>query len=106
MKNRVTVVLIIDFYELVLSSVSEASFKGFLLSFLFEKLQQILNYFIEYDLDSKGIANLAYYLEEEFKDKFEWLVDQRRLGNHRGEYRSFLRNCQRNKQKPGTVVFD
>ena len=75
-KNRVTVVLIVEFYELILTSVTSPSFKAFLLSFLFEKLQQILNYFIEYNLDSKGIANLAYYLEEEFKDKFERLDNE------------------------------
>lgn len=71
MRSRVTLLLIIDFFDGLLTAVQTPAFRAFLEQLLLERLAVVLNYFIEYDLDTKGIANLSYYLEEEFKDKFE-----------------------------------
>lgn len=69
--NRVTQILIFEFFEAMYQAIEDPKFKSFLNSLFLDKIRHIASYFIEYDLDSKGIANLAYYLEEEFKEKFE-----------------------------------
>jgi hypothetical protein len=69
-RSRLTVILTIDFLDLLLMGATPA-FRSFLEGILCLKLGTILNYFIEYDLDTKGISSLSYFLEEEFKDKFE-----------------------------------
>lgn len=71
MRSRVTLLLILDLFEGLLTTVQTPTFRAYLEQLLCERLAVVLNYFIEYDLDTKGIANLSYYLEEEFKDKFE-----------------------------------
>lgn len=52
-------------------SVATPGLRSFLEGLLCQRLRTIVEYFIEYDLDTKGISSLAFFLEEEFKDKFE-----------------------------------
>lgn len=89
-KNRLTFLLILDLIQEIHKSAESQSFKKFLDSLFIKKLDLILNYFIEYDLDSKGIANLAYYLEEEFKERFEAFIKNEFLVIGESTYRCFV----------------
>ena len=61
--------LIFNFLELVYTKTSNIQIKQILFTSYKFKLEKLINYFIEFDLDSKGITNLAFYCEEEFFEK-------------------------------------
>lgn len=63
--------LIVEFMDLLFTNTASEELRTFLSLVICEKLQLIINYFVDYDLDSKGVTNFAYFMEEEFKEKFE-----------------------------------
>lgn len=69
-RSRLTIILAIEFLDQLLQAATP-SFRAFLEGVVCEKLAAMVTYFIEFDLDTKGISSLSYFLEEEFKDKFE-----------------------------------
>ena len=75
-QNKATSMLMIEFLELVFTNTTSEELRTFVSMIVFEKLQLLINFFVDFDLDSKGVTNFAYFMEEEFKDKFEGLVDQ------------------------------
>ena len=71
MKNRLTLMLVVELLELLHAHTTSDELRAFVSLLVFERLQLIINYFVEYDLDTKGVTNFAYFMEEEFKEKFE-----------------------------------
>jgi hypothetical protein len=60
------VLLILKFIELLSKKGSSQLLRGLIHKLYRKKLEMLIEYFIEFDLDSKGITNLAFYSEEEF----------------------------------------
>jgi hypothetical protein len=71
--SRITVLLIFKLIDLLYQKSTSQRLKSLIQDFYKKKLDTLIDYFIEFDLDSKGITNLAFYSEEEFlevKKKF------------------------------------
>jgi len=64
--SRITVLLILKFIELLYQKSTSQRLQRIIQDFYRKKLDSLIDYFIEFDLDSKGITNLAFYSEEEF----------------------------------------
>ena len=66
--SRITILLAFQFLETLFRRTQVAEFRELLTRLYKERLVQLIDYLVEFDLDSKGITNLAFYCEEEYTE--------------------------------------